>query len=172
GGARERGRGARDPHPARRHRLGPAHARRHPEEDLRVENRVLGRAGVRLALRPDVTRDEPRHRDDRGRQAGALLGGSMRPAACIVGTLLFVPAARAQQPPQPAFTFQELMIPMRDGVRLQPVILTPTDKSGPLPISFRRTPYGVPDGPVAPDTTSLDTIAHNVSHLFIPHNSD
>ena len=32
------------------------------------------------------------------------------------------------------------MIPMRDGVQLQTVILTPVDQTGPLPILFRRTP--------------------------------
>jgi putative CocE/NonD family hydrolase len=37
------------------------------------------------------------------------------------------------------------MIPLRDGVHLQTVILTPVSQSGPLPILFRRTPYGVPD---------------------------
>ena len=39
------------------------------------------------------------------------------------------------------------MIPVRDGVHLQTVILTPVDQQGPLPILFRRTPYGVPDKP-------------------------
>ena len=32
---------------------------------------------------------------------------------------------------------------MRDGVRLQTVILTPADQKGPLPILFHRRPYGV-----------------------------
>jgi uncharacterized protein len=41
--------------------------------------------------------------------------------------------------------FQEVMVPVRDGVHLQTVILTPVSQSGPLPILFRRTPYGVPD---------------------------
>ncbi len=41
------------------------------------------------------------------------------------------------------------MVPVRDGVHLQTVILTPTNQSGPLPILLRRTPYGVPDK--APD---------------------
>src|SRR5947208_3786524 len=91
----------------------------------------------------------------------------MRPAACIVGTLLLVPAARAQQPPQPAFTFQEVMVPMRDGVRLQTVILTPTDKSAPLPILFRRTPYGVPDGPVTQVPASLKELAQDGYILVI-----
>ncbi|UZK68060.1 CocE/NonD family hydrolase [Sphingomonas sp. S1-29] len=44
------------------------------------------------------------------------------------------------------FTFEELMVPMRDGARLQTVILRPTDKTGPLPILFQRSPYGVPGG--------------------------
>jgi predicted acyl esterase len=44
----------------------------------------------------------------------------------------------------PAFTYQQVMIPVRDGVRLQTVILRPTNTTAPLPILFRRTPYGVP----------------------------
>ena len=36
-------------------------------------------------------------------------------------------------------------MPMRDGVKLQTVILTPVGATGPLPILLRRTPYGVPD---------------------------
>jgi putative CocE/NonD family hydrolase len=37
----------------------------------------------------------------------------------------------------------EVMIPMRDGVKLHAVILTPADIPGPLPILMQRTPYGV-----------------------------
>jgi putative CocE/NonD family hydrolase len=44
----------------------------------------------------------------------------------------------------PAFTYQHVMIPVRDGVRLETVIMAPATASGPLPILFRRTPYGVP----------------------------
>lgn len=51
--------------------------------------------------------------------------------------------ARAQEA-QPAFTWQEVMVPVRDGIHLQTVILTPVGRSEPLPILFRRTPYGVP----------------------------
>ena len=39
------------------------------------------------------------------------------------------------------------MIPMRDGIRLQTVIITPAKRHGPLPIMLERTPYGVPSGP-------------------------
>ncbi|THD61676.1 CocE/NonD family hydrolase [Phenylobacterium sp.] len=47
--------------------------------------------------------------------------------------------------PAPLFTYQEVMVAMRDGVRLQTVIMTPTNAKGPLPILLRRSPYGVPD---------------------------
>ena len=36
------------------------------------------------------------------------------------------------------------MVPVRDGVRLETVIMAPANATGPLPILFRRTPYGVP----------------------------
>jgi len=38
---------------------------------------------------------------------------------------------------------REEMIPMRDGVKLHVVILTPTDIKEPLPFLIQRTPYGV-----------------------------
>ncbi len=37
----------------------------------------------------------------------------------------------------------EVMIPMRDGVKLHTVILKPADISAPLPFLMQRTPYGV-----------------------------
>ena len=37
----------------------------------------------------------------------------------------------------------EVMIPMRDGIKLHAVILKPTDISTPLPFLVQRTPYGV-----------------------------
>ncbi|HVW76131.1 MAG TPA: CocE/NonD family hydrolase [Alloacidobacterium sp.] len=40
---------------------------------------------------------------------------------------------------------REVMIPMRDGVKLHAVILRPTDTNEPLPILMQRTPYGVND---------------------------
>ncbi len=41
------------------------------------------------------------------------------------------------------FTKSTVMIPMRDGVRLNTDIYTPTDHQGVLPIIFVRTPYGI-----------------------------
>jgi uncharacterized protein len=37
----------------------------------------------------------------------------------------------------------EVMIPVRDGIKLHAVILKPADIAGPLPILMQRTPYGV-----------------------------
>ena len=38
---------------------------------------------------------------------------------------------------------KQVMIPMRDGVKLNTEIYVPKNAAGPLPILFRRTPYGV-----------------------------
>lgn len=54
------------------------------------------------------------------------------------------PAVQPHYQPE-FFSFQEVMVPMRDGVRLQTVIMTPKQVTGPLPIILRRTPYGVPE---------------------------
>jgi putative CocE/NonD family hydrolase len=40
------------------------------------------------------------------------------------------------------YTKQEVMIPMRDGVKLYTVIYTPQNVSSPVPILIQRTPYG------------------------------
>src|ERR1017187_8665350 len=58
--------------------------------------------------------------------------------ACTFLLLAQTPDARVP------VNFQEVMIPMRDGVRLQTVILSPKDPKGPLPFLIQRTPYGVP----------------------------
>ena len=57
--------------------------------------------------------------------------------------------AQPQTSAKPVFTLQEVMVPVRDGIHLQTVILAPVDQPGPLPILFERTPYGVPEK--APD---------------------
>src|SRR2546428_12303 len=95
----------------------------------------------------------------------------MRHRLSVVAALLVAANAPAQQPPppQPAFTFQEVMIPVRDGVHLQTAILTPTDKTGPLPILLRRTPYGVPDGPLPTVPTSLRELARD-GYIFVFQN--
>ena len=46
--------------------------------------------------------------------------------------------------PRVFVNFQEVMIPMRDGVKLETAILTPQNAKGALPFLIDRTPYGVP----------------------------
>ena len=46
------------------------------------------------------------------------------------------------QTPAGGYEQKEVMIPMRDGVKLHTVIFTPRQSAGPLPLMFGRTPYG------------------------------
>jgi putative CocE/NonD family hydrolase len=46
--------------------------------------------------------------------------------------------------PRIQVNFQEVMVPMRDGVKLQTVILTPKNPKGALAFLIDRSPYGVP----------------------------
>ena len=61
-------------------------------------------------------------------------------AAVLCAVFLFAQPEEARIP----VTFQEVMIPMRDGVRLQTVIIAPKNPKGPLAFLIDRTPYGVP----------------------------
>jgi putative CocE/NonD family hydrolase len=45
------------------------------------------------------------------------------------------------------FTVTDVMIPARDGVKLHTTIYAPKDQAGPLPILFKRTPYGIAGAP-------------------------
>jgi putative CocE/NonD family hydrolase len=62
-----------------------------------------------------------------------------------------------------------VMIPVRDGVRLQTAILFPIDQHGPLPILFRRTPYGVPDKPPEQMPSSIKELAQD-GYIFVIQN--
>src|SRR5277367_4322583 len=59
------------------------------------------------------------------------------------------------QPDQPAYRVREhyakseIMIPMRDGVKLFTIIYSPRDQSAKYPILMTRTAYGIP--PYGPD---------------------
>lgn len=77
----------------------------------------------------------------------------MKPAKLLVAAnvlILFASAVAQEQQPSAApkpelFSRQEVMIPMRDGVKLQTAIFTPKQAEAPLPILMTRTPYGVPE---------------------------
>ena len=93
----------------------------------------------------------------------------------LIPVLLAIAAAAQTQPsaPQPEakplFKFQEVMIPVRDGVHLQTVILTPLDQKAPLPILFRRTPYGVPDKSPTEMPASLKELSKD-GYIFVVQN--
>ncbi|WP_296612595.1 CocE/NonD family hydrolase [Sphingomonas sp.] len=79
----------------------------------------------------------------------------MRAKGLIAAILLLgasgIALARPQAAPPPAasevasqFTYTKVMVPVRDGAKLETVIIAPKNVSGKLPILFQRTPYGVP----------------------------
>ena len=88
--------------------------------------------------------------------------------------LFIVISVAAQQAPQqspakPLFKLQEAMVPVRDGVHLQTAILIPVDQRGPLPILFRRTPYGVPDKAPEQMPASFKELAQD-GYIFVFQN--
>ena len=80
----------------------------------------------------------------------------------------FVAGAQQAAPTSP-FKFEEVMVPMRDGVRLQTVILTPADRPERLPILFRRTPYGVPSASPERIPVNIQALARD-GYIFVIQN--
>jgi len=98
----------------------------------------------------------------------------MRAASLLVLGLFLTLSGGAQQTAtapasSPIFNLQEVMIPVRDGVHLQTVILTPVGAAKPLPILFRRTPYGVPEKAPAEMPSSLKELAQD-GYIFVIQN--
>ena len=97
----------------------------------------------------------------------------MRHCLWAIVTVLYTVPTQAQQPPAdsavPTFKLQEVMIPVRDGVHLQTAILTPVNQSGPLPILFTRTPYGVPDKAPTKIPTSFKELVQD-GYIFVFQN--
>jgi putative CocE/NonD family hydrolase len=92
----------------------------------------------------------------------------------LILPLFIVISVAAQQAPQqspakPFFKLQEAMVPVRDGVHLQTAILIPVDQRGPLPILFRRTPYGVPDKAPEQMPASFKELAQD-GYIFVFQN--
>ena len=83
--------------------------------------------------------------------------------SCVAGQEAAAPAA------QGIFQYQEVMVPVRDGVHLQTVILTPTNATKPLPILFRRTPYGVPEKAPQQMPSSMKELAQD-GYIFVLQN--
>ena len=66
-----------------------------------------------------------------------------------------------------AFTVQDVMIPMRDGVRLHTKIFAPKDQREPLPIIMKRTPYGI-EGAAGSFDALLQGAGRRGLHLRVP----
>lgn len=60
----------------------------------------------------------------------------------LLFTVIATAAARPAEAPLPAYTRQDVMIPMRDGVLLHAAILRPAHADIALPFLMTRTPYG------------------------------
>ena len=89
---------------------------------------------------------------------------------CAAFAVLLAVPSQAQEPAaKPIFKLQEVMIPVRDGVNLQTAILTPVDQREPLPILFRRTPYGVPEKAPEQMPASLKELAQD-GYIFVIQN--
>jgi len=94
-------------------------------------------------------------------------------ASFICVFLLF---AAAQRPtgggvaaPNGVLRFERAMVPMRDGIRLETVILRPLDEREPLPILLQRTPYGVPEKAPSSMPTNLKELAQD-GYIFVFQN--
>ena len=72
-----------------------------------------------------------------------ILRSTMRLIALIFLLPLLLHAQTTPPDPPAGFDKIEQMIAMRDGVKLHTIIYAPKSRSGPLPILFNRTPYGI-----------------------------
>ena len=87
----------------------------------------------------------------------------------VLTGLLAIPAQAQEAASKAVFKLQEVMIPVRDGVKLQTAILTPVNQQGPLPILFRRTPYGVPEKAPEQTPASWKELAQD-GYIFVIQN--
>ncbi len=80
--------------------------------------------------------------------------------------LLCAIITQAQNPADSKYERQELMIPMRDGVKLNTVIFTPKAATEKYPFLLRRTPYGV-SGAGAPDKGAYVKDLADDGYIFV-----
>jgi putative CocE/NonD family hydrolase len=80
----------------------------------------------------------------------SVFGGQWTVSAAILAGLSLCACVTGAQEVQPAtpdltklYAKQDVMIPMRDGVKLHTEIYTPKDTKTPLPIFIERSPYGI-----------------------------
>src|SRR3989442_8090854 len=73
--------------------------------------------------------------------AGVSLLAMALPVAILAGGRVLSDQPLREANPRDDFTVREEKVPMRDGVKLYTLILTPKGGRGPLPILLERTPY-------------------------------
>src|SRR5678815_1400165 len=61
----------------------------------------------------------------------------------VIGSTRGFPQQVEGTPPVPSFDKTEVMVPMRDGVKLHTNVFVPRGFAANLPIIFVRTPYGL-----------------------------
>ena len=84
----------------------------------------------------------------------------------IFGAVLIATTAAAQQPDNTQrYVKTNALIAMRDGVRLNTDVYAPRDQSGPLPVMFLRTPYGI-DNRAASLNASFKELADD-GYIFV-----
>jgi uncharacterized protein len=86
-------------------------------------------------------------------------------AAIAITAVALIARQPAAPDPAAAFTVRDAMIPMRDGVKLFTKIFTPKNQAGPLPLIFRRTPYGI-DGAAGSFTRYYKALAED-GYIFV-----
>ena len=109
---------------------------------------VLGSASRQPALHPPENRSGLRAFASHKRRGGVFMKARHRllPVTAVVLFLFALagqPAGVQQSQPADRFQVRDVMIPMRDGVRLHAKIFTPKEQREALPIIMSRTPYGV-----------------------------
>ena len=80
--------------------------------------------------------------------------------------LLSLSLACAQTKSQTRYSRREVLIPMRDGIKLNTVIFTTESAGDPLPILVSRTPYGVSGAPF-PDQSTYTKILADEGYIFV-----
>ncbi len=87
------------------------------------------------------------------------------PVRALILSLCVLPLRAAAQDrplreayPSDDFTVREAMVPMRDGVKLYTLILTPKQADPPLPILLERTPYDATRAASGRATQKLDVM--------------
>src|SRR6185437_12917355 len=89
-------------------------------------------------------------------------GGAIGALLCF----LVASQASAQTTPEPSFDKTEIMVPMRDGVKLHTLIFTPRNAMADLPILMSRTPYGIDGMGEALSSPSLKYLVQD-GYIFV-----